>query len=109
MHGATYASCDFMTAQNERFAIPERCHGATVQWVIEATLDDIKPHERAGNDALANRLGVNNASEVVRKEPIHIVAIWAVVIVDAVRQCEYEDSEEEDSEEEDSEEEDSEE
>ena len=109
MHGATYASCDFMTAQNERFAIPERCHGATVQWVIEATLDDIKPHERAGNDALANRLGVDNASEVVRKEPIHIVAIWAVVIVDAVRQCEYEDSEEEDSEEEDSEEEDSEE
>ena len=51
-----------------------------------------KPHERAGNDALANRLGVDNASEVVRKEPIHIVAIWAVVIVDAVRQ--EEDSEE---------------
>ena len=33
-------------------------------------------------------------SEVVRKEPIHIVAIWAVVIVDAVRQCADEESEE---------------
>ena len=89
-----------MTAQNERFAIPERCHGATVQWVIEATLNDIEAHERAGNDALANRLGVDNASEVVRKEPIHIVGIiWAVVIVDAVRQYEYDEDLEEDSEE----------
>ena len=80
-NGKVYTTVDFATAQHPSFALPERCNGATIQYIVEGSLADISYRDRSSSWPLSSRLNVDFACESVRSSAVPVTGVWVVVFV----------------------------